>query len=112
MAKKHPFRCGVCNSEVLIYRKGKGHRVMICHECDRILAVNGILKPLAKRTLRAVAGEIPGASLIMEGAGLVSDLKRNRVNKTEKAPTSGRIVTDSLDKKNIPQGAYWVDKVL
>lgn len=111
MAKKHPFRCGVCNSEVMIYRKGKGHRVMICHECDRILAVNGILKPLVKRTGKALLGEIPGASLVMESAGLIKDIKKQKTDKTPKEGTS-RIITDSLDKKNIPQGAYWIDKVI
>jgi len=110
MAKKHPFHCGVCNEEVMIYRKGKGHRVMICHNCDRIVAVNGILKPVLKRTGKAILGEIPGASAVMEGIGLVKDIKRQKAKKTQSG--FSRMEIDNLDKPNYPKGAYYIDKVI
>lgn len=39
MKKKHVFHCAKCNSPTQIYKKGKGHRVLICPKCG-ILASN------------------------------------------------------------------------
>jgi hypothetical protein len=53
--KKHPFHCEKCNSECMIYKKGKGHRVFVCPECG-VLATNGrgIIRKVAKGLLRSV----------------------------------------------------------
>lgn len=80
-ARKHQFHCEKCGAPCEIYRKGKKHRVLVCPSCG-VLATNPLsFKTIAKRAARAVAGEIPGASLVMEGAGLVSDT-------TQKEPTA------------------------
>jgi len=55
MAKKHPFHCENCESECMIYKKGKSHRVLVCPNCG-VLATNGkgIIKKVAKGALRGV----------------------------------------------------------
>jgi len=95
MKKKHPFMCEKCGSECTIYRRGKAHRVFVCSGRCGVLATNGrVLKVLGKRGARALVGEIPGASLVMEGAGLVKDLtgKETKVTSTRtrsECPTIG-----------------------
>lgn len=85
--KKHQFHCEKCNSECMIYKKGKNHRVLVCPECG-VLATNGIFKSVLKRGGRAILGEIPGASLIMEGAGLVGDISKDKKEKSPKPTTT------------------------
>lgn len=53
--KKHQFHCQSCGSPCEIYKKGKGHRVLICPNCG-VLATN----PLP---LMAVAAAAKGLSL-------------------------------------------------
>ncbi len=81
-----------------IYKKGKGHRVLVCPECGIIARNPGFLGKVLKRTGKAVLGEIPGASAVMEGIGLVKDLKGSQKSSSESR--SQKIVTDSLDKPN------------
>lgn len=87
MAKKrrHQFHCQRCASPCEIYKRGKGHRVLVCPECG-VLATNPIVKSLVKRGAKALLGEVPGASLIMEGAGLVGDVLKG--GKSEKSNTT------------------------
>lgn len=98
MKKKHPFLCEICNSECMIYKKGKSHRVLVCPRCG-VLATNGKLGKIAKRGLKAVVGEIPGASLVMEGLGLVGDLSKKDKPKQE-ATAKTPIVRDERGKYN------------
>jgi len=78
MKKAHKFHCQKCDSECEIYKKGKKHRVLVCPECG-VLATNpGVFKSVVKRGLRAVVGEIPGASLLMEAGGLAGDILRKK----------------------------------
>lgn len=43
-----------------------------------VLATNpGLLKSIGKRVAKAAIGEIPGASLVMEGLGLASDVAKS-----------------------------------
>lgn len=39
MAKKHQFHCQKCSAECVIYKKGKGHRVLVCPNCG-VIATN------------------------------------------------------------------------
>lgn len=75
-----------------------------------MLATNGkkgIVKKVAKRAGKAILGEIPFASTIMEGAGLVSDLTRKEA---KTAQPKQIIKYDSADKPN--QGERIINKVL
>lgn len=81
--KKHQFHCQKCNNPLEIYKKGKGHRLLVCPHCG-ILANNpGLMGSVVKRLARGALGEIPGASLIMEGAGLVGDVLGSKKEETK-----------------------------
>jgi len=45
--KKHAFHCEKCDSECMIYRKGRAHRVLVCPKCG-VLATNGKFKDTLK----------------------------------------------------------------
>jgi len=110
---KHSFYCEKCNSPCLIYRKGKNHRVLVCPQCG-VLATNGKAKlagKIAKRAGKAILGEVPGASLVMEGLGLAGDIKKGlKTGNTGKGSEVQRIITDSKDKANY--GERTINKVL
>ena len=112
---KNTFFCDRCDSPCMIYRKGSSHRVLICPKCG-VLATNGkgklLGKTIVKRGAKALLGEIPGASLIMEGAGAVSDIKKGmKTGQTShQVPTTQKIYTDSADVPN--QGERIINKEL
>jgi len=81
---KNTFYCEKCNHPCMIYKKGKNHRVLVCPDCG-VLATNGLAGKGLKRLGKAVIGEVPFASTLIEGAGFVGDIKRN---KKEKKTTS------------------------
>lgn len=81
--KRHTFHCQKCNSELEIFKRGKSHRVMVCPNCGIIATNPTVLGKVLKRAGRGVLGEIPGASLLMEGAGLAGDLTRSKTTSTE-----------------------------
>lgn len=82
--RKHQFHCNSCNSPCEIYKKGKGHRVLVCPNCG-ILATNPLpLIPLA----------------ISAGASLLSKKSSNKQSADTAPPAKQKIVTDSLDKIN------------
>jgi hypothetical protein len=85
MVKSHKFHCERCDSECNIYKKGRNHRVLVCPKCG-VLATNGALGKILKRGGRAVLGEVPGASLVMEGLGLASELSRKKQSSPEFSP--------------------------
>lgn len=109
--KKHVFYCEKCDNPCLIYKKGKQHRVLVCPMCG-ILATNGkgTGKALIKRGAKAVLGEIPGASFIMEGVGAVGDVKRGLKTSKNTPDKPQNIRFDSADKPNI--GERTINKVL
>ncbi len=74
LAKKRQFHCQNCASACEIYKKGKAHRVLVCPSCGVIASNPQVLGKIAKRGAKALIGEIPGASLIMEGVGLAGDI--------------------------------------
>lgn len=55
MKKKHQFHCQHCNSPCEIYKKGKGHKVLVCPHCG-VIATNPIS---FKGALGAAASSIP-----------------------------------------------------
>jgi len=89
--RKHQFHCQFCGLPCDIYKRGKSHRVLVCPKCG-VLATNpGTLGKVLKRTGKAVLGEIPGASLVMEGLGLAKDLTSKDSKNTPPArPTHDR----------------------
>jgi len=106
--RKHQFHCQNCTSPCDIYKKGKNHRVLVCPNCG-VLATNPkVGKLLAKRGAKALLGEIPGASLIMEGVGAVSDIRKNKKGNETDLPR--KIISDSLDKPN--RGERTINRVL
>jgi len=58
--KKHNFHCEKCKAECHIYKKGKGHRVLVCPNCG-VLATNPF--SLGK-ALMGVAKTVPVVSTI------------------------------------------------
>jgi hypothetical protein len=53
--KKHTFHCGDCGSPCSIYKKGKGHRILVCPKCG-VIATNPLpLLALAASTLAPMA---------------------------------------------------------
>jgi len=76
-----------------IYRKGKNHRVLVDTH-GNVIAYNGLFGKIAKRVVRAGVGEIPGASLVMEGAGLVGDITGKKTGSPAPTSTSNRFTTE------------------
>jgi len=56
-----------------IYRKGKKHRVLV-DDMGNVVAYNGLFKKGLKRGAKALIGEVPGASTVMEVAGFAGDI--------------------------------------
>jgi len=67
-----------------IYRKGKKHRVLV-DDRGNVIAYNGLFKKGVKRAAKAVVGEVPFASAIMEGVGFAGDIAGEKKT-TETAP--------------------------
>lgn len=73
---KHHFHCEKCKAECIIYKKGRGHRVLVCPNCG-VLATNGLkLSGLAGTAYNlaknfAPYGNIAGTAL--EALGLVDN---------------------------------------
>lgn len=62
--KKHQFHCQHCGSPCDIYKKGKGHRVLVCPHCGIIATNPGIgayLKSFGREAKKAGAGIVSGA---------------------------------------------------
>lgn len=73
--KKHNFHCQHCGSECQIYKKGRGHRVLVCPHCG-VIATN---PTLAGSLLKFGAGFIPGVGPIASGLiGAVQDAKASK----------------------------------
>ena len=45
--KKHIFHCQICHSPCMIYKKGRGHRVLVCPE-HGVIATNGMFDFISK----------------------------------------------------------------
>jgi len=83
--KKRQLHCGKCGNAADFYKKGRGHRLLVCPKCG-VIASNPL--PLAAIAMAAPA--------ILEGAkGLMGGDK-----KTAQEAGRQKIVTDSLDKPN------------
>jgi len=87
MKKKVPkgtFFCERCKAGCLIYKKGKGHRVLVCPNCG-VLATNGLL---------SLAGGAIG-SVLAPGAGTVV------------GSTLGTVAEGLFQGKSSPEGARY-----
>lgn len=84
--KKHQFHCQKCNEECTIYKKGKGHRVLVCPRCG-VLATN----PISFRGLASAA-----ASSIPIVGGVASYLVDN-VGGKKITPSANAPHTDKID---------------
>ncbi len=70
--RKHQFHCQYCGSGCEIYKKGKGHRVLVCPNC-------GVL---ASNPLPLLAAALPLAGKLLKGAGKVVGLGGKDKDKT------------------------------
>lgn len=93
--KKHAFHCQHCNNELEIFKKGKKHRVLVCPQCGIIATNPTVVGKVLKRVGRSVLGEVPGASLVMEGIGLAGDLKKTSTKSTPTRKTETGFPTRS-----------------
>ncbi len=87
--RKHQFYCESCRMPCEIYKKGKGHRVLVCPECGIIARNPGFLGKIARGALKSIPG-----------GDIVSEFIPSGKDKTSSTPKSQKIVTDSLDKPN------------
>jgi hypothetical protein len=81
MAKKRHFCCSKCGNKCEIYKKGKGHRVLVCQNCG-IIATNPI--PLLAPLLAAAA-----PTLIEKGGDIITGLVSGRGKSSRTAETAG-----------------------
>lgn len=70
--KKKGFRCEKCNSEIQIYRRGKGHRLFVCPSC-------GIL---ASNPLPLLAGALLAKKAVQVGSSLLGGIGTKRERET------------------------------
>jgi len=89
--KKRQIICSKCENPCNIYKRGKKEKLIYCPNCG-VIAHNPkpFRKALLKRGARAVIGEIPGASALMEGVGLAGDLKSSKKESTYRLSESGK----------------------
>jgi len=92
-ARKHQFHCQKCGLGCEIYKKGKGHRVLVCPNCG-ILATNPF--SIGKALLGA-GKTIPGAGAIL--GALEGGFSGSSTPTTSREKPS-HIITDSKDKPN------------
>jgi hypothetical protein len=70
-----------------IYRKGKKHRVLV-DDRGNVVAYNGLFKKGIKRGAKAVLGEVPGASTVMEAVGFAGDILKDKPSPAVSTPTN------------------------
>jgi len=75
---KHAFHCEHCNSECMIYKKGKSHRVLVCPHCG-VLATNGKFKDILKTVggITSIGSGTLGAMLPKKTQQGVTDVLKN-----------------------------------
>lgn len=91
--KKRVFHCSKCDSPCEIYKKGKGHRVLVCPQCG-IIASNPL--PLIVGAGMALAK----SGLAKKAIGAVSGLVGGKNESSPQSPSRQVIISDSLDKPN------------
>jgi len=86
-----------------IYRKGKKHRVLV-DDMGNVVAYNGLFKKGVKRGAKALLGEVPGASTVMEAVGFAGDVLHDKPSPAVKSSanryTTEERVRDALRSKN------------
>jgi hypothetical protein len=79
--KKHQFHCQQCGSACEIYKKGKGHRVMVCPH-HGVIATN---PTLAGSLLKGVVSGIPMVGGI--ASGIIGGIQEQHAQKQAQAPS-------------------------
>lgn len=70
-----------------IYRKGKKHRVLV-DDRGNVVAYNGLFKKGIKRGAKALLGEVPLASTVMEAVGFAGDVLQGEPSPAVSKPTN------------------------
>lgn len=104
MRKKKVLHC-VCGMPTQTYKKGKGHRIILCPSCG-VIATNPIPLALAAASLAApVAKKLAVAGLKRLGRTAVEKVVSSSESgiPQEGAPSSSKVfhVTDSRDRPNM-----------
>lgn len=90
---KHRWHCGICHSDLLVTRKGKGTKYLFCPRCDRQMAYYNIA-PLVAAALSSL---IPMA--IEKGSELLSKPKADGATSAPLSVTNHqRHYTSSADR--------------
>lgn len=92
--KKRHLNCALCGAEANFYKKGKGHRVLVCNN-GHLLATNPI--PL----LAALAPAIKTA-VVSGGAALVGSKIGQAFSKATDKEEEPKSVDITIDNKDIP----------
>jgi ribosomal protein S27E len=88
---KHQFHCNHCGNPCTIYKKGKGHRVLVCPHCG-ILATN---PTLAGTLLKGAVSSIPVVGGI--ASSIVGAVQDSKTSPSKSAPTVP-IVKDNKER--------------
>ena len=88
--RKHNFHCQQCGSQCTIYKKGKGHRVLVC-PIHGVIATN---PTLAGRLLRGAASAIPVVGGV--ASEIISGIQEN---KAVKKGTTAHIPTEHIQHR-------------
>lgn len=85
--KRKKFHCMNCNAELEIYKKGKGHRLLVCPNCGIVANNPGLLKKVA----RGFAKSVP---VLGTAINVIDELKTDKAEKKDgkeiliKSPTN------------------------
>lgn len=112
--RKRQFHCQKCGLPCEIYKKGKGHRVLVCPSCG-VLATN----PFAQRAGGALSGAATGAALgsvvpgvgTAVGAGAGALIGALSSGGDDAAPSTTPVASCAPRRSRTP-ALSWVDKAL
>jgi hypothetical protein len=115
MAKKHKWHCGLCHSDCVVMKRGKGTKYIFCPTCDKQVAYYNPL-PLLALGAGALKG-LAGRALLTAGASYAGSKIAGFFGKDDKkepiAPQGGINITDNLDiPNNFMREKYYIEKAL
>lgn len=97
-SKGHKWHCGICESDLIALKRGKGTKYLMCPKCDRITAYfnKGLLKKVAKGALRGVpfVGDITAELLSKDSPEKVASppSRSSRMSEVEKVERIEKIL--------------------
>ena len=74
--KAHAFHCNHCASPCTIYKKGRGHRVLVCPNCG-VIATN---PTLAGSIFKGVVGAVPIVGGV--ASGVIGGIQEHKAQKS------------------------------